>query len=228
MSFGHTPSGNLTPSAYGWQGDTGKGDDGLPHNTSGLYTLYWDALVAFLQSLGLALTLDNYHQFFTDTYRSYAAQVAAHNAKPSITATPGKSIHGLRMAVDWNNDRSDWSRIYAALKAHGAHYGIVPLPSESWHWQYSPIVFLKGVPVALSGKEKVLVAVGHEEYIGEIDGPGSMIHKRGLAHDAAVVVWPKGMTADEKKAAAVRATSIAAAYIQHPEKRAAIEAATKG
>ncbi|MFD2027300.1 M15 family metallopeptidase [Promicromonospora aerolata] len=107
-----------------------------------------DAAVA-LARLNLAYT----EQFgepmcLTDGYRSYAQQVAARAAKPTLTATPGRSNHGWGLAVDicadsYAGERWDW------LKAHGPEHGwdnprwAQPGgsgPYEPWHWEFTAAV----------------------------------------------------------------------------------------
>lgn len=81
----------------------------------------------------------------SDSYRSYAAQVACRAAKGSLCATPGTSNHGNGTAVDlggsahtFGTDAHDW------LLKHAEDFGWT-LPSwarisgskpEPWHWEY--------------------------------------------------------------------------------------------
>lgn len=107
-----------------------------------------DAAVA-LARLNLAYT----EQFgepmcLTDGYRSYAQQVAARAAKPTLTATPGRSNHGWGLAVDicadsYAGERWDW------LEAHGPEHGWDNPqwarpggsgPYEPWHWEFTAAV----------------------------------------------------------------------------------------
>ncbi|WP_423463076.1 M15 family metallopeptidase [Promicromonospora sp. MS192] len=96
---------------------------------------------AYTEQFGESLCL-------TDGYRSYAQQVAAKAAKPTLTATPGTSNHGWGLAVDicadgYAGERWDW------LKAHAPEYGWDnPLwaqaggagPYEPWHWEFTAAV----------------------------------------------------------------------------------------
>ncbi|MFD2795198.1 M15 family metallopeptidase [Promicromonospora vindobonensis] len=84
----------------------------------------------------------------TDGYRSYAQQVAAKAAKPTLTATPGRSNHGWGLAVDicadsYAGERWDW------LKAHAPEHGWDNPqwaqsggsgPYEPWHWEFAAAV----------------------------------------------------------------------------------------
>jgi LAS superfamily LD-carboxypeptidase LdcB len=93
---------------------------------------------AFVASLGYDLTI-------TDSYRSYAAQVACRRQKGNLCATPGTSNHGNGTAVDlggdaysFGTDEHDW------MLAHAEEFGWT-LPDwarkggskpEPWHWEY--------------------------------------------------------------------------------------------
>lgn len=84
----------------------------------------------------------------TDGYRTYAQQVAAKVAKPTLTATPGKSNHGWGLAVDmcpdsYAGDRWEW------LTENGPEYGWDNPqwarkggggPYEPWHWEFTDAV----------------------------------------------------------------------------------------
>ena len=81
----------------------------------------------------------------TDSYRSLAGQQRAHVAKPSLTATPGTSVHGQGRAVDlcggverFGTPENTW------LTEHGPRFGWVH-PAwaaaggsrpEPWHFEY--------------------------------------------------------------------------------------------
>ncbi len=95
--------------------------------------------VAFRAQFGSDLVI-------SDSYRSYAAQVACRAAKGSLCATPGTSNHGNGTAVDlggsahtFGTDQHDW------LLEHAEEFGWT-LPSwarisgskpEPWHWEYT-------------------------------------------------------------------------------------------
>ncbi len=98
-----------------------------------------DALnIAFRAEFGTDLAI-------TDSYRSYAAQVACRRQKGSLCATPGTSNHGNGTAVDlggdaytFGTDQHDW------MLAHAAEFGW-ELPDwaqaggskpEPWHWEF--------------------------------------------------------------------------------------------
>jgi hypothetical protein len=127
--------------AYGCSTPTGQPSQ-RGSAPGGLQPAFWNALVAFLASLGKTLTAANYHAWFTDTFRSYASQVDLYERKPGLAARPGTSIHGIGYAVDWDNDRADWPVIQHALRDHGAAFGLVhpfsDADREEWHWQLIP------------------------------------------------------------------------------------------
>jgi len=70
----------------------------------------------------------------TDGWRSYESQVALKKKKPKLAATAGRSVHGLGLAADLRLTNAQ----YQWLLKNGASYGLVNLPSESWHWQLAP------------------------------------------------------------------------------------------
>jgi hypothetical protein len=133
---GYTPSSTKTsglgPNAYGWSGITGKGNRGA--SPFGFQTQMWQALSA----ANAAMKAAGLGAFgVTDGYRSYNQQVATKKKKGSLAATPGRSVHGLGLAADLRltNKQLAW------LKKNGSRYGLVNLPSESWHWQLNPTLW---------------------------------------------------------------------------------------
>lgn len=104
-----------------------------------------DAAVAFAE-LNLAYR-DHFGKdiVITDSYRSYAAQVAVKRKKPGLAAVPGTSEHGWGLAVDlgdgvqnsdehydWlieNAPRFGWDHPAWARKGGGGPY-------EPWHWEF--------------------------------------------------------------------------------------------
>jgi hypothetical protein len=137
---------------------TGAGVNGqVP--TSELCDL-WDGYPAIRADAAVALARLNqaYTEQFgeaiciTDGYRSYAQQVTAKAAKPTLTATPGTSNHGWGLAIDicadgYAGDRWDW------LKANAPEFGWDNPgwaqaggvgPYEPWHWEFTAAVAQKG------------------------------------------------------------------------------------
>ncbi|WP_143320433.1 M15 family metallopeptidase [Cellulomonas iranensis] len=99
-----------------------------------------DALdAAFFAQFGTHLTV-------SDSYRSYAAQVACRANKGSLCATPGTSNHGLGVAVDlggsvqsFGTAQHQWMRENAptyqwTLPEWARATGSKP---EPWHWEYT-------------------------------------------------------------------------------------------
>jgi peptidoglycan hydrolase-like protein with peptidoglycan-binding domain len=87
----------------------------------------------------------------TDTYRTYDQQVDLKQRKPSLSATPGKSVHGWGFAVDvaiGRPPRAFGQSVYAWLKAnapaHGWHLGRPK--DEPWHWVYRGPIATGGTP----------------------------------------------------------------------------------
>lgn len=81
----------------------------------------------------------------TDSYRDYAGQIAVFASKPTLAATPGRSQHGLGLAVDMcGGVERVGSEAYQWMKANAAAYGFIH-PAwaepgggkpEAWHWEY--------------------------------------------------------------------------------------------
>ncbi len=82
----------------------------------------------------------------TDSYRSYAAQVACRRTKGSLCAVPGTSNHGLGVAVDFGGTAHTFGTVaHKWLEVHAAEFGW-HLPDwaqaggskpEPWHWEYT-------------------------------------------------------------------------------------------
>jgi zinc D-Ala-D-Ala carboxypeptidase len=82
----------------------------------------------------------------TDGYRSYAEQVAVKLARPGLAATPGKSQHGLGLALDLcGGVQSFASPAHLWMKRNAPLYGwfhpawaepsgVLP---EPWHWEFA-------------------------------------------------------------------------------------------
>jgi len=114
----------------------------------------------------------------TDSYRSFADQVAAKAAKGFLAATPGYSNHGWALAFDLGSGIDDYSSPqYAWLKANGYRYGFFHptwaepdspdfSKAEPWHWQYVPAAMQAAAQVATTGTP----AVGPAASDGTPDG----------------------------------------------------------
>ena len=82
----------------------------------------------------------------TDGYRPFAEQVEVRLASPGMTATPGKSKHGLGLAVDLCGGVQNfaapahlWMQRNASLYGwfHPAWAGPKGSMPEPWHWQFA-------------------------------------------------------------------------------------------
>jgi D-alanyl-D-alanine carboxypeptidase len=82
----------------------------------------------------------------TDSYRSYAAQVACRQQKGDLCATPGTSNHGWGTAVDLGDGVNSYgTATYDWMKANSTRFGWFH-PSwaepggskpEPWHWEFA-------------------------------------------------------------------------------------------
>lgn len=127
-SNGQIPDTLLCP-LYGTSGHKLRADAAKGFN---------DMSMAYAQQFGTPICV-------TDSYRSYAAQVAVKAAKPGLAATPGRSNHGWARATDlcggiqsFGTPQHEWMRANAPqfgwcdptwARAGGSK-------PEAWHWQY--------------------------------------------------------------------------------------------
>lgn len=95
--------------------------------------------LAFERDMGAPLCV-------TDSYRSYAAQVDVRARKPSLSAVPGTSDHGLGLALDlcggiesFGTPAHRWMAQHAPLFGwfHPAWAGPGGSLPEPWHWEYA-------------------------------------------------------------------------------------------
>ncbi len=82
----------------------------------------------------------------TDSYRSYASQVAVKRSKPGLAARPGTSQHGWGLAVDLGGGVQRGDRHYDWLADNAPQYGWENPdwaqrggsgPYEPWHWEFA-------------------------------------------------------------------------------------------
>ena len=102
--------------------------------------LAFDAMsMAYQEETGSALCV-------TEGYRSYAAQVAVKRKLPGLAATPGRSQHGLGLAVDlcggvqsFTNPAHVWMTHNAPLYGwfHPAWAEPTGGMPEPWHWEFA-------------------------------------------------------------------------------------------
>lgn len=101
--------------------------------------------IAFRRDLGYVLAI-------TDAYRDLADQIAVKDAKPTLAATPGYSLHGWAIALDLAAGvPNEASAAHKWMDAHASEYGWVN-PAwaqdynpgngahEPWHWEYVPVL----------------------------------------------------------------------------------------
>jgi zinc D-Ala-D-Ala carboxypeptidase len=81
----------------------------------------------------------------TDSYRTLASQASLAARKPGLAARPGKSEHGMGLAVDfcggvqtYRSERYDWMRANAPTFGWANPEWAIPPSSreEPWHWEY--------------------------------------------------------------------------------------------
>ncbi|MFI0424048.1 D-alanyl-D-alanine carboxypeptidase family protein [Spongiactinospora sp. 9N601] len=83
----------------------------------------------------------------TDSYRNLAEQQSIYYRRPGFAAVPGRSNHGLGLAVDLcGGVQISGSAQFRWLEANGKQYGWIhpkwaySSPFEPWHWEYDPKV----------------------------------------------------------------------------------------
>ncbi|MEW9533119.1 D-alanyl-D-alanine carboxypeptidase family protein [Microbispora sp. NPDC049125] len=83
----------------------------------------------------------------SDSYRSLGEQQAVYYQRPGLAATPGKSNHGLGLAVDLCGGVQIFRSVqFTWLETNGKRYGWIHpdwayhSPFEPWHWEYDPKV----------------------------------------------------------------------------------------
>lgn len=81
----------------------------------------------------------------TDSYRSLAEQQSVYYRRPGFAAVPGRSNHGLGLAVDLCGGVERFrSAEFTWLEANGKQFGWIhpkwaySSPFEPWHWEYDP------------------------------------------------------------------------------------------
>ncbi|MGW5681211.1 D-alanyl-D-alanine carboxypeptidase family protein [Nonomuraea sp. NPDC003754] len=81
----------------------------------------------------------------TDAYRTLAEQQSVYYRRPGFAAVPGRSNHGLGMAVDLcGGVQSAGTPQFRWMEANSKRYGwfhpdwAYSSPYEPWHWEYDP------------------------------------------------------------------------------------------
>ncbi|MEU7894163.1 D-alanyl-D-alanine carboxypeptidase family protein [Nonomuraea sp. NPDC049152] len=104
-----------------------------------------DAAIAFV-SLNEAYKRQFGQQIcVTDAYRTLAEQQSIYYRKPGLAAVPGRSNHGLGMAVDLcGGVQSAGTAQFRWMESNSKRYGwfhpdwAYSNPYEPWHWEYDP------------------------------------------------------------------------------------------
>ncbi|MQA88567.1 MAG: peptidase M15 [Streptosporangiales bacterium] len=104
-----------------------------------------DAALAFYQLNAAYAARFGSNLCVTDSYRSLAEQQSIYAQRPGLAAVPGRSLHGLGMAVDFCGGVQDsGSAAYNWMAANAGRFGWYH-PSwaqssqfEPWHWEYDP------------------------------------------------------------------------------------------
>jgi hypothetical protein len=130
----------------------------------------------------------------TDSYRSIEEQEDLKRRKPSLSATPGKSVHGWGFAVDVSIDlppRAFGQSVLNWLKANGPALGwhLGRPKDEPWHWVY------RGPADPLPAGSSPSAVVALAATTSTVDGPA------GWALDADVVRALLGLPPDSDQAA---------------------------
>lgn len=160
-SNGHIPASELCP---------------LP--TAPLHSARCDAAEAFGDLAAAFRERFGHDIAVTDSYRSFADQVATKAAKGFLAATPGYSNHGWALAFDLGSGIDNYSSPqYAWMKANGYRFGFFHptwaepdspdySKAEPWHWQYVPAAMQAAAKVTTTGA----VSVGPVASDGTPDG----------------------------------------------------------
>lgn len=113
--------------------------------------LYGPAATSFENLISNALNQGLVFPGITDSYRPIEVQIRLKQQKPSLAATPGQSMHGWGLAIDFNNsNRSVYNPFLQFLKENAYKYNIYALAKvkgdafysqgfwrgEEWHWEY--------------------------------------------------------------------------------------------
>ncbi|MET7459597.1 D-alanyl-D-alanine carboxypeptidase family protein [Nonomuraea sp. NPDC005501] len=109
------------------------------------HSLRADAAIAFV-SLNEAYRRRFGRQMcVTDAYRSLAAQQSVYYRRPGFAAVPGRSNHGLGLAVDLCGGVERYkSAEFVWMEQNSKRYGwfhpawAYSSPFEPWHWEYNP------------------------------------------------------------------------------------------
>lgn len=110
------------------------------------HKLRCDAALALERAVAAGMPTNS----MSDSYRSLESQIKTKQLKPFLAATPGKSMHGLGIAIDVSGPMRTW------LHEHGAEFGWInpqwakTEKYEPWHFEFQsdiPVPDLTAVDV---------------------------------------------------------------------------------
>ncbi|GLX11479.1 D-alanyl-D-alanine carboxypeptidase family protein [Microbispora sp. NBRC 16548] len=97
-----------------------------------------DLNIAYKKRFGASMCI-------SDSYRNLGEQQSIYYRRPGFAATPGKSNHGLGLAVDLCGGVQSFRSVqFNWLEANSKRYGWIHpdwsyhSPFEPWHWEYDP------------------------------------------------------------------------------------------
>ncbi|GAB3908733.1 hypothetical protein GCM10027612_83400 [Microbispora bryophytorum subsp. camponoti] len=97
-----------------------------------------DLNIAYKKRFGASMCI-------SDSYRNLGEQQSIYYQRPGFAATPGKSNHGLGLAVDLCGGVQSFRSVqFNWLEANSKRYGWIHpdwsyhSPFEPWHWEYDP------------------------------------------------------------------------------------------
>ncbi|MFG1947767.1 D-alanyl-D-alanine carboxypeptidase family protein [Nonomuraea sp. NPDC048826] len=109
------------------------------------HSLRADAAIAFVSLNEAYRRQFGRHMCVTDAYRNLSEQQSIYYRRPGFAAVPGKSNHGLGLAVDLCGGVERFrSAEFNWLEKYGKKYGwyhpdwAYSSPFEPWHWEYDP------------------------------------------------------------------------------------------
>jgi len=125
---GRLSSHELVPVSGGWNGSAAQ--------------LLAPAAASW-ESMRAAAAASGFDLYAIDTYRSWETQNGAYQAflrgeKPANVLPPGKSVHGLGLAVDFTKGSllSPSDPEWQWLDTHARQFGWYSISNESWHWEF--------------------------------------------------------------------------------------------
>ncbi|NUW43314.1 D-alanyl-D-alanine carboxypeptidase family protein [Nonomuraea rhodomycinica] len=109
------------------------------------HSLRADAAIAFVSLNEAYRRRFGKQMCVTDAYRSLAAQQSVYYRRPGFAAVPGRSNHGLGLAVDLCGGVERYKSVeFVWMEQNSKKYGwfhpawAYSSPFEPWHWEYDP------------------------------------------------------------------------------------------